>query len=278
MPTLQQNLTTWDGDYHWSDDGEEWSSRWGGSEAQWYGAILPRIHPFLPADCILEIAPGYGRWTQYLKSSCKRLEVVDLSPKCIDACRQRFAGDEHIGYHVNDGTSLAMIDDGSIDFAFSFDSLVHCEDDVIGAYLRELAKKLKPDGAGLIHHSNGGEYRRSLSAASRMPVLLRRGLTGTHLLDRQQGRALSMTARRFEEMCEQAGLSCITQELVNWSSRRLIDCLSVFTPRGSKRSRPNRVIRNPHFMREAGLIRQVASLYAVDPMGGKARLSDERRL
>jgi SAM-dependent methyltransferase len=262
MPTVEQNLLTWDGAYHWQDDGEEWSSRWGGSEAQWYGAILPRIHPFLPAERILEIAPGYGRWTQYLKSSCRRLDIVDLSPKCIDACRARFAADEHIHYHVNDGTSLAMIDDQSIDFVFSFDSLVHCEEDVIGAYLRELLTKLKPDGVGLIHHSNGGQYRMSLSASSKMPVLLRRGLTRSRLLDRQQGRALSMTARRFEELAEQAGLACISQELVNWSSRRLIDCLSVFTPRGSRWARPNRVIRNPHFMCEAGLIRRMASVYS----------------
>jgi cyclopropane fatty-acyl-phospholipid synthase-like methyltransferase len=39
------------------------------------------------------------------------------------------------------------------DFVFSFDSLVHVESDVIENYLTQLAKKLKPNGIGFIHHS-----------------------------------------------------------------------------------------------------------------------------
>jgi hypothetical protein len=51
-----------------------------------------------------------------------------------------------------------MIPDHSVDFAFSFDSLLHVEADLIEAYLNQLAVKLKPTGAGLIHHSNIGTY------------------------------------------------------------------------------------------------------------------------
>ena len=92
---------------------------------------LPRIARFLPAGSILEIAPGHGRWTDFLREHCDTLSIVDLDAACIDACRERFAGDERIAYHVNDGRSLDMIEDGSVDFAFSFDSLVHADAEVV---------------------------------------------------------------------------------------------------------------------------------------------------
>jgi hypothetical protein len=55
---------------------------------------------------------------------CDTLTVVDLNEKCISACKTRFAGVAHIRYHVNDGRSLSMVPDESVDFAVSFDSLV----------------------------------------------------------------------------------------------------------------------------------------------------------
>ena len=54
-----------------------------------------------------------------------------------------------------------------------------------------------------------------------------------------------MTAERFREVCEAAGLRCISQEIVSWTTRRLIDCFSVFTRPSSRWARPNRVAREP---------------------------------
>ena len=62
VATVDENQSFWAG-YDWSRAGEEWSEGWGGSHAQWYGVVLPRIARFLPASSILEIAPGHGRWT-----------------------------------------------------------------------------------------------------------------------------------------------------------------------------------------------------------------------
>src|SRR5437763_15167954 len=106
MPSLEQNLNQWDKQYDWTSRGEEWSSVWGGSESQWFGSIYPRIHAYLPTKTVLELAPGFGRWTQYLKSYCEHLSVVDISDRCIKACQVRFSADSHIDYHVNDGKSL----------------------------------------------------------------------------------------------------------------------------------------------------------------------------
>ena len=269
MPTLEENLQSWNRTYDWSKEGEEWSAAWGGSESQWFGTIFPRIHAFLPTHTVLEIAPGFGRWTNYLRHHAERVIAVDLSQACIQACQRRFDSDSKITFHVNDGRSLEMIPDRSVDFVFSFDSLVHAEADIIRGYLAQLARKLKPEGCGFIHHSNLGEYRWSHSAAQRMPDKLRHMLVQASLLDHTHWRAGSMTASLFRSHCEESGLTCVSQELIHWGTKRmLIDCFSVFAPRGSHWARTNHVIRNDDFMREADSIRRLSKLYAWESLTG----------
>jgi SAM-dependent methyltransferase len=261
VPELEHNHAIWSAEWDWSREGDEWSDWWGGTPALWYGALLPRIHAFVPTGTILEIAPGYGRWTQYLKDVAGHLVIVDLTERCIEHCRERFAQADNIAYHVNDGRSLAMIPDGSVDFAFSFDSLVHAESDVLRDYLTQLARKLSPDGVGFFHHSNMGRYRRLSSVARRVPArtfgpLVRSGA----LVNLTAWRAESVSAASFARECDAAGLACVSQELINWEhGRYLIDALSIFTPKGSGWERSRRVIRNPLFTDEA---RRMGRLYA----------------
>jgi SAM-dependent methyltransferase len=261
MADVDHNLAIWSDSWDWSRAGDEWSDWWGGTEALWTTVLLPRIHAFVPTGTILEIAPGYGRWTQYLKDLCEQLVVVDLTERCIDHCRRRFADADNIEYHVNDGRSLAMVADGSIDFAFSFDSLVHAEMDVLDAYLEQLARKLTPDGVGFIHHSNLGSYLPLVRLARRAPVrllgpLVERGA----LINLPAWRAESVTADRFAAACDAAGLACISQEKVSWEhGPYTIDTFSVFTRKGSRWDRPREVLSNPFFVREA---RRSARLYA----------------
>ena len=228
------------------------------------GRCCPRIHAFVPVGTVLEIAPGYGRWTQYLKDQCDQLVIVDLTEGCIDACRRRFADSENIDYHVNDGRSLDMVDDGSIDFAFSFDSLVHAEADVLEAYLSQLASKLKPDGVGFVHHSNIGAYRGLAKLTRRVPERIRRPLVRRGvLIDISAWRAESVTAGAFAADCQRVGLACIGQEKISWEfGAYMTDALSMFTPRGSRWERPSVVVRNPLF--GAGG-RRMARAYAAGP-------------
>ncbi len=239
--------------YDWKDAGEEWSAPWGTSAGQWSSAILPRIRDCLPTGTILEIAPGFGRWTYYLKDYCQELWIVDRVEKCIEACRRRFAADPHVRCYVNDGRSLSMVSDASIDFVFSFDSFVHTDREVVEAYLSELGTKLKIGGKGFIHHSNFGEYANSLR--ERLPEALAKPLIKVKILDWAHHRNPSMSADLFRALCAQNGLHCLTQELVNWRGRRLIDCFSLFTRSDPAKQQPTRIIRNPNFMREAALIR-----------------------
>jgi SAM-dependent methyltransferase len=269
----------------------------------WYGSILPRIHNFVPANTILEIGPGFGRWSQFLANHCEKLILVDLSSKCIDACKKRFAGNPRINYYVNDGFSLEMIPDDSIDLVFSFDSLVHVEDDVIKKYISQLSKKLKQNGVGVIHHSNLGEYKSYFSFLQRIhriagrgqvgqvkedaspfkkqtPTLLQQGgllLMKLGLIDNWNSRAMSMTAIKFEQYAREAGLQCISQELINWATKRLIDCISIFTKKDSCYSRENRILRNPNFMKEAHSIANYAKLYSVDVVRNYSKVKDLQR-
>src|SRR5947209_4756024 len=128
MPDLGENVAKWE-NFDWQQGGDEWSEWWGGPKAQWRATVYPRIEPFLPAGLCVEIGPGHGRWTQFLKDHCERLIGIDLSPLCVRACRLRFEGDERLSFHENDGKSLGPVEDGSAEFVFSFDSLVHVEQD-----------------------------------------------------------------------------------------------------------------------------------------------------
>jgi SAM-dependent methyltransferase len=241
MPTLDWNSSIWDGTYNWPEAGEEWSEAWGGSESLWYGSILTRIGRYLPAPVVLEIAPGYGRWTRFLLKNCARLIGIDLSEACVNFCRKRFSEYPNAEFHANDGRSLSKVEDGSVDFVFSFDSLVHVEAEIIEAYVLQIAHKLNPQGIGFIHHSNLG------ACAPDTP--------NGHM------RARSMTADKFLQFCDSAGLVCISREIINWGQPEVIDCLSMFTPANSIWARLSCRLENPRFMLEAEMLKAISPLY-----------------
>jgi SAM-dependent methyltransferase len=258
MPTLDTNKQHWE-DYEWPQGGDEWSVAWGGSEYVWYAVLLPRLLRFLPAPRVLEIAPGFGRWTQYLKELCDELIVVDLAAQCIEACKRRFAESHHITYHVNDGLSLECVPARSVDFVFSYDSLVHAEAAVLRGYLRQLAEKLTPDGVGFIHHSNLAAIAPPAAPGS-PPVDL-------------HWRAHDMSAALFVEYCNQAGLRCIAQEIIDWGGEPRLDCFSVFTLPGSRFARPLQVTETSTFMAEAERLRAISQLYGGTPPADPAAAS-----
>lgn len=237
MPSLDWNNEAWTNAANWTTEGDEWSDRWGGPEAQWHFSLLPRIRKHLPAPTILEIAPGFGRWTQFLLGHCEQLIGVDLTEKCVQACRQRFADEPRAEFFVNDGFSLGMVDDETVDFVVSFDSLVHAEWDVIEAYLAELVRVLKPTGSAVLHHSN-------LAA---LP-----GQVNWH------GRAETVSGGMVIAECNRIGLSVISQERLNWVEPELSDCITVLT-RGD--APEPMIVDNPGFTNEAGHIAAVARLY-----------------
>jgi ubiquinone/menaquinone biosynthesis C-methylase UbiE len=144
-----------------------------------------------------------------------------------------------------------MLDDASIDFAFSFDSLVHAEADALSSYIRELARVLKP--GGFIHHSNLGAMRGSLLFWNKA-----KRPSQWHL------RATSMSADEMRKFAERSGMSCLQQEIVPWGVLRLIDCMSTIINRSGMECT---VIANHRFMEEAAAIKRISSYLASHDTG-----------
>jgi SAM-dependent methyltransferase len=287
MPSVIENQVRWT-DHPWEREGHEWSPGGtpAGGELLWWRAILPRIHAHVPTGSALELGPGFGRWTHHLLRLSTHLTIVDLTERCIEYCRRRFADAPHVECWTNDGRSLDMVADGSIDFVFSFDSLVHAEAPVVREYLAQLARKLKPGGTGFIHHSN------------------LRGLAGSNdaipsWVARRNWRGESMSARLFREYCRDAGLHCTTQEVINWVSRSrradrhripgwgmpLTDTMSTFMrpPVGAEPA-PTLVYVNPGFVEEWRQLVTLATVYAQgrvdrpDPAPSRVRANALARL
>jgi ubiquinone/menaquinone biosynthesis C-methylase UbiE len=267
MPTLDWNAREWSAAYQWSRHGDEWSDFWGGVGSQWAATLLPRIRHFLPTRSILEIAPGHGRWTRYLIPMCTEYVGVDLSAECIDFCKERYRTAEHARFFANDGCSLPMIAEDSIDFVFSFDSLVHVEIEAIEAYLFELSRVLGSNGIAFLHHSNLASHlpilklTRVLEKTSQPLPAAKRVLKRLQVIEWDHARAKSMSASRFVEGCQKAGLACVGQEIIDWGPRT-IDCLSLVARPGSRWDRPNVVVRNPDFMSEAASAGRMAGVYS----------------
>jgi len=261
---IESNRRVWDREFDWAAEqgGEDWSRQWGNSETQWHWTLLPRVHRFLPAATILEIGPGHGRWTVFLKPLCSRLILVDLSASCIEACRRRFGPDPAVEYHVTDGASLDMVADGSVDFIFSFDSLVHADTGVMTAYAAQFARKLAPGGHAFVHHSNLGAYRYLtwIWMLNRRPFQSLYGRLAPRIID-EAWRDRGMTAARFRAAAEAAGLPCPVQELVNWRRQRwMIDCFSTLGPKNGP-SVATALLENQDFMREAAYALRVGGTY-----------------
>lgn len=241
MPDVNWNKAEWGASYSWHDGGEEWSTHWNGSEAQWFGSIFPRVHRFLPAGRILEIAPGFGRWTKFLIPACDEYLGIDLNEKCIHACRERFATVKHARFLTNDGLSLAAAEDSSFDFIFSFDSLVHAEADVLRSYIPQVIQKLSPTGVAFLHHSNG------LDCDINPPP---------------HGRGQTVSAGVVADLIRQNDGMVLIQEVVDWGCNHLIDCFSLLARRDAYPVPNGLKITNPAFMLEGQLIKNMQSPYS----------------
>jgi len=246
MPDIAWNGKVWGENYNWPDGGEEWSAAWGGSEAQWFGSLYPRLHRWLPARRILEIAPGHGRWTKFLVTACDEYLGIDLAESCVAACRARFAGATHAHFINNDGQSLHDAPDGSFDFIFSFDSLVHAERDVLERYIPQMLQKLAPGGVAFIHHSN---LLALMGPGGEPPTVL------------GQGRGSTVSAATVAAMVEAGGGLVLVQEVIDWLNTGMIDAMTTF---GRPQDFPGHTpvhLTNPRFMEQAALIREFQSPY-----------------
>ena len=139
MPDVANEKREYDEFYQWPEWGHEWSQAWGSADDQWVGTIHRRIFRLLPTRSVLEIGPGFGRWTPYLISHCSRYYAIDIAERAVAHCRRAYgalAG--RPAFLLGDGYTLAGIADGSISLVFSFDTLVHADLACLTAYGKEI--------------------------------------------------------------------------------------------------------------------------------------------
>lgn len=152
--TRQVNRAVW-GSWDWATGGNEWSNA---DIPGWKESIIEKLLlPFIERDlAVLEIGPGAGRWTEHIVERASKLTLVDVTPECIQICREKFGSRGDIDFHVNDGNDLGFISSSSLDRIWSFDVFVHILSADIERYVAEFARVLKPGGRALIHHAKSG--------------------------------------------------------------------------------------------------------------------------
>jgi ubiquinone/menaquinone biosynthesis C-methylase UbiE len=151
--SVLENELKWN-HYSWERGENEWTQ-----SEQWKNSVIEHVMlANIPADhVVLEIGPGFGRWTRNLIEISRHLIVVDVTEKCIAHCKSLFADKNNVEFHVNDGRSLDVVADDSVDFVWSYDVFVHIEPLDIEHYLCEFRRILKDDGLAIIHHGVVGK-------------------------------------------------------------------------------------------------------------------------
>ena len=206
--------------------------------------ILPRIAQCMPAKNIVEIAPGWGRWSRFLLENSQNYLGFDISEKAINECKKRFCFNKNAKFILSDGKTLLEANDKSVDFVFSMDSLVHAEVDVIEAYIKEFSRVLSLYGTGFIHHPNMGEH-------------MLKSISNPHQ------RAYSVSAEIFRNLCEKYDLKVIVSEKINWGHSEMNDCFSLFARKERVAQKETVIIENKTFQFEIENASRIFNAYHV---------------
>jgi ubiquinone/menaquinone biosynthesis C-methylase UbiE len=195
-------------DHHkWREDGDEWKGQarlCGVPYDVWKQSlvdtlILPNI---APEKTVIEIGPGRGRWSAFLAQGSAFCTLVDISPNCLQHCRDRFSSLGNIEYFLTPGTSLPHSCTGQIDFVWSYDAFVHMAPDVVALYLSEIARVLRPDGVAILHHANIGNL-------------------SSHVQDEHPGWRSAVDNALIRHCAEQSALR-VDRQFVYWDEARKI--------------------------------------------------------
>lgn len=240
MATLSANKKHYE-NYDWSSGGEEWSEPWGGTRSMWLASIYPRISEFLPAKNVVEIGSGRGRIARILHAfSTNQLVLFDIVDECVAVCKKKFADKSKIVCLKTNGNALAGVVYNSVDFVFSFYSLVGSDKKTLTGYLEECNRVLTDDGVAFIHHSNAGMY----FAADDPNPDKRMLLLATY-------RDMSIDAVEVQKIAASCNLVCIKQECINWDITEILsDCFSTIVRPASKWAREPVLLHNPEFQKE----------------------------
>jgi len=240
VATLSANKKYYE-NYDWTSGGEEWSEPWGGTRSMWLASIYPRISEFLPVGNIVEIGSGHGRIARILHAfATSQLVLFDIVDDCVSVCKKKFESSSKTICRKTNGNALEGVANNSVDFIFSFYSLVGSDKETITGYLREVDRVLSDDGVAFIHHSNAGMYFDPDKPDTDKRLLLLAAY-----------RDMSIDAAEVQEIAKSCNLTCIKQECINWDITEILsDCFSTIVRPASKWACEPVLLHNPEFQQE----------------------------
>jgi ubiquinone/menaquinone biosynthesis C-methylase UbiE len=149
-----------------------------------HGDVLPNVTAGVAlGDELLELGPGPGAATDWLRARVRRVVAVEHDKPAADALAQRFA-DTNVEVVHGDATALRFAD-ASFDSAASFTMLHHVPTRVLQtSLLAEVLRVLRPAGALIgydslhsdeLHHFHQGDIYNPIDPPALLTILLALG-------------------------------------------------------------------------------------------------------
>jgi SAM-dependent methyltransferase len=113
---------------------------------RWSAAQVQAALEIGQQDDVLELGCGIGRIGRELAPLCKTWTGVDISENMIDFASQRLSGQSNVTFHKLLRTSLDMLQDNSIDKAYSIAVFCHMDKEDLYLYMQELNRVVRPGG------------------------------------------------------------------------------------------------------------------------------------
>jgi SAM-dependent methyltransferase len=181
--------------WDWKQLGEEWTE-----SEDWKATFVDEVLlPTVPAGgTVLEIGPGGGRWSEFLIPRADRAILVDVTPKVLELCRERFEASANVEFVLSNGSDLPGVPDESVDAVWSYDVFVHIAPIDQAEYLTAVARVLRRGAVAAIHHADGRDRGRLPSA---------------------QGWRAPMSSYLFRRLAEDRGL-VVESEVRSWGCGR----------------------------------------------------------
>ena len=130
--------------YDWGDP-EDSNDRWGN-----YLEIKKKLlRNIRPTATVLEIGSLGGKWTQYILHA-RHIICVDINELGFEYIKKKLPH-ENITFYLTGGDELHGVEDGTVDFVFSLDTLVRVPKTFTKRYFGEIYRVLKPGGKMLLH-------------------------------------------------------------------------------------------------------------------------------
>lgn len=177
----------------------------GSMDASWTKHIWPFIKG-CDFGRVVELGCGHGRNSAKLLPLADAFLGVDIQPSNIEVCRQRFANEAKATFFKNNGYDLADVPNDWATLIYAFDTMVNFEPEVVQAYLVEIHRALQVGGCAFLHHSNytgGRDWHKNPAGRNYLSVALMR------------------------ELAARAGLTVLEQKVIDWSSHKNIDGLTL---------------------------------------------------